>query len=96
MDKKKRAISLRLAYEIPCACVLALMFVPIRSASDVNPAYIASYSRFDVMLCTVLFILVSGIALLRLADPGLLRVAIYSVFLFAVTLFLLVITPFNM
>ena len=48
------------------------------------------------MLCTVLFILVSGIALLRLADPGLLRVAIYSVFLFAVTLFLLVITPFNM
>ena len=85
----------RLAYEIPCACLLAIILIPIRSAPDVNPMFIASYSRFDVMVCTVAFMLASGVALLRSADPGLLKVAVYSVFLFCVTLFLLVATPAN-
>lgn len=60
-----------------------------------DPVNIAPYSRFDVMVWTVLFMLVSGIALQRLANPGVLRLAIYSVFLFAVSLFLLVTTPIN-
>ena len=95
VNEKKRAICHRLAYEIPCACLLAIMFVPIRSAADVNPAWIAPYSRFDVLLCTILFMFVSGIALQRLANPGVLRLTIYSLFLLAVSLFLLVTTPFN-
>ncbi|MCH8979374.1 MAG: hypothetical protein IH945_09060 [Armatimonadetes bacterium] len=95
MDKNKRAICLRLAYEIPFACLLAIMFVPIRSAAAVNPAWVAPYSRYDVLICTVLFMFVSGIVLQRIANPGLLRLAIYSLFLFAVSLFLLVATPYN-
>ena len=95
MSEKKRAICRRLAYEIPCACLLAIMFVPIQYATNVDPASIASYSRYDVLLWTVLFMFVSGIALQKLANPGLSSLAIYSVFLFAISLFLLVTTPFN-
>ena len=95
MDERKRAICRRLAYEIPCACLVAILFIPIRSTADVDPAWIAPYSRFDVLVCTVLFMLVSGFALQRLAKPGVLRLAIYSVFLCAVSLFLLVTTPIN-
>ncbi len=85
----------RLAYEIPFACLLAIVFIPIRSTADVDPVWVAPYSRFDVLLCTVLFMLVSGFVLQRLAKPDVLRLAIYSLFLVAVSLFLLVTTPIN-
>ena len=85
----------RLAYEIPFACLLAFVFLPIRLTADVSPVWIAPYSRFDVLVCTVLFMIVSGYALQRLAKPGVLNLAIYSLFLVAVSLFLLVMTPMN-
>lgn len=67
MDEKRRALYHRLAYEIPCACLIGIFVTAMIPRGYEGARLEAAYSWRVVIAVMILFVLVSGIVLLKLA-----------------------------